>query len=129
MKRLLRSPFVQGLLALLVASYLRLLLGTLRWRYENKAAADALIDAPDGAIMLFWHGRIVAAMACRPLLKGKPRKAMISLSRDGEFIALAAEQVGFPAIRGSVSKGGASALRLAVDALAGGELFEGRLEA
>lgn len=122
MKALLRSAVVQGLLAFLVAGYLRLLLGTMRWRYERREAALAVIAAPEGAIMLFWHGRIVAAMACRPVLKGKPRRAMISLSRDGEFIAMAAEQLGFPSIRGSMSKGGATALKQAVDALKAGEV-------
>ena len=122
MKALLRSAAVQGLLAWLVASYLRLLLATIRWRHERLEAGLSLVDAPEGAILLFWHGRIVTAMTCGPMLKGRPRRAMISLSRDGEFIAMAAEQLGFPAIRGSISKGGATALRQAVDALEAGEI-------
>ncbi|HWA62647.1 MAG TPA: lysophospholipid acyltransferase family protein [Caulobacteraceae bacterium] len=122
MKRLLRSKAVQGLLAALTAAWLRLLIRTLRWRYEGEAAARALIEAPEGAIVLFWHGRIAAGVACRPVLGQKPRRAMISLSRDGEFIAMAARAVGFPAIRGSMSKGGASVLRQAVEALRAGEI-------
>ena len=46
---------------------------------------------------------------------------MISLSRDGEFIARAAERLGFPPIRGSTGrgdraadKGGAAAFREAL---------------
>ena len=33
------------------------------------------------------------------MLAGKPVRVMISLSRDGEFIAMAAERLGVPAIR------------------------------
>jgi lysophospholipid acyltransferase (LPLAT)-like uncharacterized protein len=120
-KRLLRSKAVQDCLATLIAAYVELTIATLSWRYENREAADAALGGTDGLIGLFWHGRIVQAMACRPLLGGKPRRVMISLSRDGEFIAMAAEKLGIPAIRGSagradgnLAKGGAAAFRRAV---------------
>jgi len=108
-------------LARLIATYVELIIATLRWRYENREAAEDAMAAPEGAMGLFWHGRIVQAMACRPILKDKPRRVMISLSRDGEFIALAAQRLGIPAIRGStgkggqgLAKGGAAAFRQAV---------------
>ncbi|HEX7758154.1 MAG TPA: lysophospholipid acyltransferase family protein [Caulobacteraceae bacterium] len=104
MKTLLRSRAVQTVLALLAAGYLRLLFATLRWRYEDMSAARAVIDAPEGMIILFWHGRLAPAMASLALLKAKPRYAMVSLSRDGAFIARAAEWVGAPTIRGSMAK-------------------------
>jgi lysophospholipid acyltransferase (LPLAT)-like uncharacterized protein len=57
----------------------------------------------------------------------KPTRVMISLSRDGEFIAKAAERLGVPAIRGSagppdriLSKGGAAAFRQALSFIAAG---------
>ena len=131
MKRLLRMRAVQAILALLVAAYLRLLFATLRWRYEDMTAASRVIDAPEGMIILFWHGRIVPAMACRRLLGRKPRFALISLSRDGAFIAKAAEWSGVPTIRGSManpakdpgqapSKGGAHAFWRMLQALKDG---------
>jgi len=127
MKRLLRRAAVQSLLALIVAAYLRLLFLTMRWRLEGVEKAAALVDGPEGLIVLFWHGRIVTAMACRRLLKRKPRYALVSLSRDGAFIAKAAEWVGVPTIRGSManaakatSKGGAQALWALVQALRDG---------
>ena len=78
--------------------------------------------APDGLIALFWHGRIAQGIACRPLLADKPRRVMISLSRDGGFIAGAAERLRIPVIRGSTAapgigggdKGGAAAFREAL---------------
>jgi hypothetical protein len=89
------------MLAWLVSAYLNLALSTMRWRFENRAPADAAVASPAGVIGLFWHGRIALAVVCRRVLKGKPRRVMISASPDGEFIAKAVERLGFPAIRGS----------------------------
>ncbi len=127
MKGLLRSPTIQAALGWLVAAYIELVIATLRWRRENDGPALAALAGPDGLIGLFWHGRIVPAIACRAILKDKPRKVMISLSRDGEFIALAAERLRIPTIRGSTgrggpggSKGGATAFRQAMGVVASG---------
>jgi len=106
-KRLMRSPLVQGLLAWLVAAYIETLIVTVRWRFENREPVDTAMTSPGGLIALFWHGRIAQGMACRPLLRDKPRKVMISLSRDGEFISLAAARLRIPPIRGSATRGGA----------------------
>ncbi len=127
MKALLRSPVVQAALGWLVAAYIEVVIATLHWRRENDGPAQAALAGPDGLIGLFWHGRIAPAFACRPILGDKPRKAMISLSRDGEFIALAAERLRIPTIRGSTgrvgpggSKGGAAAFRQAMGVVASG---------
>src|SRR5438270_10836020 len=107
MKRLLASPAVQAALGWLVAAYIELVIATLRWRRDNLEAARPALEGADGVIALLWHGRSVPAIACRPVLGEKPRKVMISLSRDGEFIALAAERLRIPTIRGSTGRGGA----------------------
>jgi lysophospholipid acyltransferase (LPLAT)-like uncharacterized protein len=129
MKAWLRSPAAQAILGWLVAAYVELVIATLRWRHENDAEARVALQRPEGLIALFWHGRIVPAIACRPLLGQKPRAVMISLSRDGGFIARAAERLRIPTIRGSTGrgdgaglgeKGGATAFRQAVALLAGG---------
>jgi len=125
-----RSPLAQRLLAALVFLYIEGLIATLRWRIDNREGADAALAGPDGLIGLFWHGRIAHAMAVRPMLKRKPRRVMISLSRDGEFIARAAEWLGIPTLRGSTgkpgaeeSKGGARAFRAAMASIADGEVM------
>lgn len=127
MKALIRSPLIQGLLARLIAGYIGLVTATLRWRVENQEAAEAVLAGRQGVMALFWHGRIGQAMACLPFLGERPRRVLISLSRDGEFIAKAAERIGAPTIRGStgrpgeaLAKGGAGAFRAAVKALADG---------
>lgn len=130
MKGLLRARVVQNLLAGLVFLYVEMIIATLRWRIENRAGADAAIASRNGLIGLFWHGRIAHAMACRPLLRDKPRRVMISLSRDGDFIAMAAQWLRIPTLRGSTgkgdaqaSKGGSAAFRTALKALRDGEVM------
>jgi lysophospholipid acyltransferase (LPLAT)-like uncharacterized protein len=116
-KALLRSGPAQALLGWLTAAYIELIIVSMRWRIENRAPVDAIMAGPEGLIALFWHGRIAQGMACRPLLKDKPRRVLISLSRDGQFIAKAAKAVGIPPLRGSageVGKGGARAFRAAL---------------
>ncbi len=121
MKSFFRSPVAQGILGWLVAGYIELIIHTLRWRVENRAPVDEAIASPQGLLALFWHGRIVQAFASRSLLSGKPRRVMISLSADGEFIARAAELLRIPPVRGSsggegrkAAKGGAAAFREAL---------------
>lgn len=127
MKGFFRSAAVQGLLGWLVAAYVETIIATLRWRYENRAPVDRFMDGGEGAVALFWHGRIAQGMACRPVLREKPRKVMISLSRDGDFIARAAARLHIPPVRGSTGrtagparKGGAKAFREALAFLRAG---------
>ncbi len=101
MKKIVRTPWIQSVLAWLVSTYLTLTLATMRWRFENRAPVDAAVEAPEGAIACFWHGRIALAVACRRVLRHKPRRVLISRSPDGELIAKAVRRLSFPAIRGS----------------------------
>jgi lysophospholipid acyltransferase (LPLAT)-like uncharacterized protein len=126
MKGLLRSAWVQRLLALLVTGYVELIIATLRWRTVGAGPAEPALRSTEGLIALFWHGRIAHAMACRPVLGDKPRTVLISLSRDGEFIADAAIRLKIPTIRGStgreggLDKGGAGAFRAAMGVIKAG---------
>jgi lysophospholipid acyltransferase (LPLAT)-like uncharacterized protein len=122
LKSFFRSPQVQGVLAVILSTYLDVALRTTRWRFENRAAADGVVAGPTGIVACFWHGRIPLGPACREVLAKKPRKVIISLSPDGEFIARAMERLSFPAIRGSSArspdakddKGGTGAMREAL---------------
>lgn len=109
MKAFLRSTAVQTALGWLVAAYIELIIRTVRWRIENRAPVDEAMAAPGGLIALFWHGRIAQGMACRPLLAAKPRRVLISLSPDGQFIAKAAERLRIPPVRGSAGRDGRGA--------------------
>ena len=126
MKRLFRSPAVQWTLSMILSGYIDLALFTMRWRFVDTEEADKVVASPQGCIGAFWHGRIALAVVCRRVLKHKPRRVLISLSPDGEFIARAVERLGFPAIRGSggrkgkADKGGGAAFRQAVKFMADG---------
>jgi hypothetical protein len=103
LKLFARRRWVQATLAWLVSAYLSLTLRTMRWRFENRAPADAAAAAPGGVVACFWHGRIALAPATRPIFGRKPRRVLISNSPDGEFIAQVVQRLGFPAIRGSTT--------------------------
>ena len=100
-KKFVRRPWVQSVLAWLLAAYIGATVATMRWSYENRDLADAAVEAPGGFIALFWHGRIALSVIFGRILKTKPRRALISNSPDGELIAKLVAHLGFPAIRGS----------------------------
>lgn len=117
--RPLRNPLIQGVLAWLLAAWMRVCFATIRWTHQNEGVAEAVWDRGGGVLCTFWHSRIGLSPACWPLDRAQPAKALISLSPDGQFIAKAVARLGFPAIRGSSSnkdkadqaKGGSQALR------------------
>ncbi len=117
--RPLRNPVIQGVLAWLLAGWMRFCFATIRWTYENEAVAETVWKQGGGALCVFWHSRIGLSPACWPLDRAQPVKALISLSPDGQFIARAVALQGIPAVRGSSAnkdkadraKGGSQALR------------------
>ena len=117
--RPIRVPVVQTTLSRLMAAWMRLCLGTIRWRRENNDLVEAAWSDGGPVIVAFWHSRIGLSPAAWDHERGQPARAMISLSPDGQFIADAVARLGFPAIRGSTqrkdsperAKGGSQALR------------------
>jgi lysophospholipid acyltransferase (LPLAT)-like uncharacterized protein len=106
LKRLFRSEAVQAALGWLLGVYMRLVLATVRWRHENLACVEPALASEEGAITLFWHGRIPLILATAPQWWRKSLRGLISPSADGEFIARALAMSGFPAIRASSAKPG-----------------------
>lgn len=132
MKALLRSGPVQFLLANLIWAYMSLTGRTIRWTIEGEEELHAVWQEADhGLIFSCWHSRILLLPVGWMLQKRKVGMArgnpgiLISLSRDGEFVARAAEKLGLRVIRGSAAnkkkksknKGGAAAIREASDIL------------
>ena len=105
MRWLLRTAWAQATLAFLLSLYIGFTLATLRWRIENRGPIEAAAESSEGFIGCFWHGRIALGVICKRVLKSKPRRVLISQSRDGAFIARAVERLGYPAIRGSAAQG------------------------
>jgi len=122
--RPLRNPVIQGVLAWLLAGWMRFCFATIRWAHRNEGVAEAVWAQGGGVLCTFWHSRIGLSPACWPLDRAQPAKALVSLSPDGQFIARALALQGIPAVRGSSAnkdkaakdktsraKGGSQALR------------------
>ena len=110
MKSLLRDRRVQAVLAWILVLYLRVVRRTVRWRHENLAAVEPALKADHGALALFWHGRIPLCLIMGDTWRVRDkRRCMISPSADGAFLAVALEELGYPAIRASTAKKGDSA--------------------
>jgi lysophospholipid acyltransferase (LPLAT)-like uncharacterized protein len=108
-KRILRHPQVQGLLGWLLWLHLVITLRTTRWRHENVACLEPVLNEGLPAVALFWHGRIPLCLGLAPVWWRRQKvRCMISPSADGEFIAQALARSGFPAIRASSAKSGDS---------------------
>ncbi|MBR0652823.1 lysophospholipid acyltransferase family protein [Roseomonas terrae] len=125
-RRLIRHPATQGLLAWLVATYLRLVWATTRWTLVGEEHAQPLADRP--IILAFWHERLPLAalgwrlLARRVLNRAGARRAQVLISRhrDGRLIANAVRPFGIDVVHASSSKGGAAGLRGLARILAGG---------
>ncbi len=127
LRNTLRSGWFQWSVGFLAAEWLRLVFRTNRFTYEpfGKDALYEAVEAHMPAIFAFWHGQHFLT----PFIKTKDShlaKVLISLHRDGEFNAIAAERLGIETIRGSGDhgaafhrKGGVGAFKEMVRALAG----------
>ncbi len=103
--RPLKSPLVLRLSAVLFAAYARATLATLRWTHEGQDIAKAQWARGGGVILCIWHHTIPLSPATWPARENpQPMRALISRSKDGEFITQVMERLGFGAIRGSSKK-------------------------
>ncbi|MGI4853861.1 MAG: lysophospholipid acyltransferase family protein [Janthinobacterium lividum] len=92
----------------LAAAVLRLLCATLRFDEVDAPGARPADRFPkEPALYVFWHRALLLA-AYR--YRGLGIRILISASFDGELIARLVERLGFVAIRGSSSRGGAAGL-------------------
>ena len=92
----------------LAALLIRLLGMTLR--YEDRVDPEVTpgYDIPAPVVFAFWHRCL---LACAYRFRNLDIAILISGSFDGELIARTVEFLGFTAIRGSSSRGGAAGLR------------------
>ena len=94
-----------------------LLMKTVRFEVEYEDERFASRDWDDPVIFSLWHGRLLPLTYFH---RGKPVTAIISLSRDGEYIARLVEGWGYETARGSTSRGGRAALKGLVEAARAG---------
>lgn len=106
------------LLELFAPTALRMLART--WRVERVGAAGfALLRSDAPWIVAMWHGRMLTLM---PLAHHCRRDigVLVSPSDDGGLATSALRRFGYRIVRGSLSRGGARALREMDELLAGG---------
>ena len=126
LKHITRSRAAQEALGYVVARYLGLVRRTNRFVMEPADAYDRIGPMP--VIAAMWHGQhFMIHFAKRPQDRAA---SLVSRSADGEFNAIALRHLGVRAIRGSgargrsiAKKGGATALRGMLRALADGEMI------
>jgi lysophospholipid acyltransferase (LPLAT)-like uncharacterized protein len=90
---------------------------TLRYRDANAPDVPCGHTIPGPTIFAFWH---CSLLACAHRFRNLGIAILVSRSFDGELIARTVELLGFVAVRGSSSRGGATALRAMAQAFAEG---------
>lgn len=124
MKKLFQAPWSQKAIAWATAAYLRLVVGTLRWRVEGEAQIHTLSrEAP--VIVAFWHEALPAMpviwLRARRQNGMRPAVILASRHRDGQLVGLILGQMGVEMVAGSTSRGGVAGLRTMIQALKDGK--------
>jgi lysophospholipid acyltransferase (LPLAT)-like uncharacterized protein len=100
----------------ITALLIRVVGATLRYEdvfapaYEGTKRGD---EIPGPTVFAFWHRSL---LTCAHRFRNRDIAILISRSFDGELIARTVERMGFRAVRGSSSRGGATALRQMAEA-------------
>jgi lysophospholipid acyltransferase (LPLAT)-like uncharacterized protein len=116
MKRLLRHPVVQMVLARLLSWYLKLALRSSRWTLSGRETV-APYAAGRPVIIAFWHERGAMMPMLFVLARRLPEARvgrvhiLVSHSRDGRLQGAVMSRFGLHLVQGSSSRGGAAALR------------------
>lgn len=92
----------------LAALIIRLLGMTLRYEDHAEPGVTPGWAIPGPVVFAFWHRSL---LACAHRFRNLDIAILISSSFDGELIARTVELLGFRAVRGSSSRGGAAGLR------------------
>lgn len=117
-KSLLRRPAPRTAACWLVARYMRLVQSTGRWDFQGTEHPEKLLEEGRAFLVAFWHGRLLMAGVAWPY--PHPFRMVISEHADGQLIARTVEHLGYAAISGSTTRGGARVLRNMVRALHSG---------
>ncbi len=101
----------------LAALVIRALGATLRYRDVNAEGVPNGHTLPGPVVFAFWH---CSMLTCAHRFRNLGIAILISRSFDGELIARTVERLGFLAVRGSSTRGGAAGLKGMAEAYAAG---------
>ena len=90
------------------ALLIRVVGATLRYRDVNAPGVPNGHTIPGPVVFAFWH---CSMLTCAHRFRNLGIAILISRSFDGELIARTVERLGFVAVRGSSTRGGASGLK------------------
>ncbi|HEY1934919.1 MAG TPA: lysophospholipid acyltransferase family protein [Acetobacteraceae bacterium] len=117
MKRVLRHPIAQAVLAWLLGQYLAFALATTRWRFEGIHHIEPLLSG-ETAVVAFWHRRLALMPTLWTYTRRQPSvratrriHVLVSQHADGRFIGDVLRRFHVQVVHGSSSRGGAGALR------------------
>lgn len=103
------SAFAQGLLCLLVSSYIRFVILTSSKKFYNLEYIDDLIKKGDSLIVAAWHNRLAMTAfifsKSRKINKDYVFSALTSDHGDGKIVGKIMENFGLKVINGSTRKG------------------------
>ena len=91
---------------------IKLLIGSLSIKFINESNFKKIKNRHGTVIYAFWHNRMLPLTYTH---KNKGIHIIISEHKDGEYIALTTQELGFNTIRGSSTRGGIKALKEAVN--------------
>jgi lysophospholipid acyltransferase (LPLAT)-like uncharacterized protein len=101
-----------SLLSTIITLLVRTLARTWRLRVHDEAGVLDPGTVTSPLIWVFWHNRLlIVPVLYERLLRHRKSVVLISRSRDGGILAGVIERFGGEPVRGSSSRGGASALR------------------
>ena len=84
------------------------LFASVRFRAENREVFDGAMARGEPVLFALWHGRLLPLTFYH---RHRDIAAIISQSKDGEYIARMVARWGYKVIRGSTSRAGLSAVR------------------
>lgn len=111
------SGFTLFAVPLLASILIRLVRWTMRLRHLHREPLEALVESGRPYVHAFWHGHLFLMPYS---YRGRGISILVSAHKDGELIARTMGWFGHECLRGSTTRGGASALRAAVRALRSG---------
>lgn len=114
-KNLLRSQWFAEFAAWLGAKYVYFCYITTQWQFIGDENIQPYWQNNKRVLGVFWHGRM--AMMCYSWRDNTDFYMLISAHRDGRIISNLIHHLGYKTITGSSSRGGAQALRGAIDVL------------
>ena len=118
-RQFVRSDRLRRVLCYSIHLYIRFVYRTNRWMVVGAEHPRRLREIGRPFILAFWHGRLqMIPMAWQRLA---PIHMLISSHRDGRIIADSVAHFGVQSVAGSTRRGGSTALRPMVKALAAGD--------